>query len=136
MRLYGWFLLMFFSLQAAAVEVIVNRGVAGTSLAQASARALFGMRLTKWLDGRPVQVFVLPDGHAVHVALCKEQLNLYPYQLRQSWDRLVYSGMAQAPIEVATEEEMISRVATTPGALGYVRKVKPNDPVKVLYVAE
>ena len=136
MRRYGWFLLMFFSLHAAAVEVIVNRGVAGTSLAQASARALFGMRLTKWPDGRPVHVFVLPDGHPVHAALCKEQLNLYPYQLRQSWDRLVYSGMAQAPIEVATEEEMVSRVAVTPGALGYVRKVKPNDPVKVLHVVE
>lgn len=134
MRLSGWFLLMFFSLQAAAVEVVVNRGQAGTSLARASARAFFGMRLTKWPDGHPVQVFVLPDGHPTHAALCKEQLNLYPYQLRQSWDRLVYSGMAQAPIEVATEEEMISRVATTPGALGYVRKVKSNDPVKVLNV--
>lgn len=134
MRLIGWFLLTCFALQANAVEVVVNRGVAGTSLAQASARALFGMRLTKWPDGRPVRVFVLPDGHPVHVALCKEELNLYPYQLRQAWDRLVYSGMAQAPIEVATEEEMISRVATTPGALGYVRKVKTNDPVKSLYV--
>jgi hypothetical protein len=134
MRRYGWILLMIFSLRAAAVEVVVNRGVPGAGIAQASARAMFGMRLTKWPDGRPVQVFVLPDGHAVHVALCKEQLNLYPYQLRQSWDRLVYSGLAQAPIEVATEEEMISRVATTPGALGYVRKAKPNDPVKVLNV--
>lgn len=134
MRLYGLCLLMFVSLQAAAVEVIVNRNVAGTSLAQASARAFFGMRLNRWPDGRPVQVFVLPDGHPTHVALCKEQLNLYPYQLRQSWDRLVYSGMAQAPIEVANEEEMISRVATTPGALGYVRKVKSNDPVKVLSI--
>lgn len=134
MRLYGWFLLMFFALQAGAVDVIANRGVAGTSLAQASARAFFGLRLTKWPDGRPVQVFVLPDGHPTHAALCKEELNLYPYQLRQAWDRLVYSGMAQAPIEVATEEEMISRVATTPGALGYVRKVKANDPVKSLYV--
>ncbi len=134
MRLYGWFLLMIFSLHAVAVDVVVNRGVPGTSLAQASARALFGMRLTKWPDGRPVQIFVLPDGHPVHAAMCKEQLNIYPYQLRQAWDRLVYSGLAQAPIEVSTEEEMISRVATTPGALGYVRKVKPNDPVKVFYV--
>lgn len=134
MRLYSLCLLMFFSLQAAAVEVIVNRNVAGTSLAQSSARAFFGMRLNRWPDGRPVQVYVLPDGHPTHVALCKEQLNLYPYQLRQSWDRLVYSGMAQAPIEVANEEEMISRVATTPGALGYVRKVKTNDSVKILSI--
>jgi hypothetical protein len=136
MRFLGWFLLMCCSLQAAAVEVIANRDVAGTSLSQASARALFGLRLTRWPDGRPVQVFVLPDGHPVHAALCKEKLNIYPYQLRQSWDRLVYSGMAQAPVEVATEDEMISRVAATRGALGYVRKVKPNDPVKVLDVVE
>lgn len=134
MRLYGWFFLIFISPQVVAVDVIVNRAVAGNSLAEASARAFFSMRLSKWPDGRPVQVFVLPDAHPAHVALCKEQLNLYPYQLRQSWDRLVYSGMAQAPVEVATEEEMISRVATTPGALGYVRKVRANDPVKILYV--
>lgn len=134
MRLYGWFFLIFISPQAVAVDVIVNRAVAGNSLAEASARAFFGMRLSKWPDGRPVQVFVLPDAHPAHVSLCKEQLNLYPYQLRQSWDRLVYSGLAQAPVEVATEEEMISRVATTPGALGYVRKVRANDPVKILYI--
>ena len=134
MRWYSLFLLMLISARAVAVDVIVNRNVAGTSIAQSSARAFFGMRLSKWPDGRPVQVFVLPDGHPAHAALCKEELNLYPYQLRQSWDRLVYSGMAQAPIEVSSEEEMISRVATTPGALGYVRKVKVNEPVKVLYV--
>ena len=127
---------MVFALHAAATDIIVNRGVAGTSLTLTSARALFGMRLTRWPDGRPVQLFVLPDGNPVHGALCKEDLNIYPYQLRQSWDRMVYSGMAQAPMEVATEEEMLSRVATTPGALGYVRKVKTNDPVKVLNVTE
>lgn len=136
MRLYGWFFLIFISPQVVAVDVIVNRTVPGSSIAQASARAYFGMRLSKWPDGRPIQVFVLPDGHPTHTALCKEQLNLYPYQLRQSWDRLVYSGLAQAPIEVLTEDEMISRVATTPGALGYVRKVRPNEPVKILNVVE
>jgi hypothetical protein len=136
MRTYVWCLLMAFSLQTVAAEIIVNRGVAGTSLALVYARALFGLRMTRWPDGRPVQVFVLPDGNPTHVALCKEELNIYPYQLRQSWDRMVFSGLAQAPLEVATEEEMISRVATTPGALGYVRKVKTIDPVKVLYVTE
>jgi hypothetical protein len=79
---------------------------------------------------------VLPDSNLVHDNLCKEKLNLYPYQLRQSWDRLVFSGMAQAPTEVASEEEMLARIAATPGAIGYVRKVKTNDPVKVLHVQQ
>jgi hypothetical protein len=119
---------------AGAVDVIANRGVSLNALSLASARAIFGMRQAKWPDGAAVRVFVLPDEHATHGALCKERLNLFPYQLRQSWDRLVYSGMAQAPSEVASEEELLSRVAATPGAIGYVRKVKANDPVKVLSI--
>lgn len=116
------------------VEIIANRSVSVNTLSLASARAIFGMRQTKWLDDTRIQVFVLADAHPAHVALCKEQLNLFPYQLRQSWDRLVYSGMAQAPIEVASEEELIDRVATTSGAIGYVRKVKPNDSIKIIAV--
>ena len=134
MRLYGWCLLGLLSLHAAATEVIAHRAVPGDTLSLASARALFGLRLSRWPDGMPVKLFVLPDSNPVHTMLCKEQLNLYPYQLRQSWDRLVYSGMAQAPIEVANEEEMISRVAKTPGALGYVGKVKKNDAIKKLAI--
>lgn len=117
-----------------AVEIIANRGVAVSSLSLASARAIFGMRQVKWPDGTPIRVFVLSDEHATHGAVCKERLNLFPYQLRQSWDRLVYSGIAQAPIEVSSEEELLNKVAATPGAIGYVRKVKNNDPVKIISI--
>jgi hypothetical protein len=33
-----------------------------------------------------------------------------------------------------SEEELLNKVAATPGAIGYVRKVKANDPVKILNV--
>ena len=117
---------------AIAVDIIANRDVPLNTLSLASARAIFGMRQVKWPDSRPIRVFVLPDDHPTHGAVCKERLNLFPYQLRQSWDRLVYSGMAQAPGEVSSEEEVIHKVATTPGAIGYVRKVRPNDQVKII----
>lgn len=116
------------------VEIIVNRSVSVNSLSLALARSIFGMRQTKWSDDLRVQVFVLADSHPTHVAVCKERLNLFPYQLRQSWDRLVYSGMAQAPVEVASEEELINKVATTSGAIGYVRKVKPNESIKIIAI--
>ena len=116
------------------VEIIGNRSVSVNSLSLATARSVFGMRQVKWPDDERIQVFVLADTHPTHVALCKERLNLFPYQLRQSWDRLVYAGMAQAPIEVATEEELLNKVATTPGAIGYVRKVKPNDAIKIISI--
>jgi ABC-type phosphate transport system substrate-binding protein len=115
--------------RADAVEVIANRDVATRSLSLSQARAIFGMRQPQWPDGKAVRVFVLADLNPVHAAFCKENLNLFPYQLRQSWDRLVYSGIGQAPTEVGSEDEMIVQVASTPGAIGYVRKVIRNDPV-------
>lgn len=116
------------------VEIITNRSVNISTLTLASARSIFGMRQVKWPDGERIQVFVLADTNPTHVALCKERLNLFPYQLRQSWDRLVYAGMAQAPIELSNEDELINKVATTPGAIGYVRKVKPNDAIKIISI--
>jgi hypothetical protein len=133
-KLALFMVVMLLSHSAWSVEIISNRSVNLNSLSLASARSIFGMRKVKWPDDARIQVFVLADKHPTHVALCKERLNLFPYQLRQSWDRLVYSGMAQAPIEVANEEELINRVAATPGAIGYVRKVKPNDAIKIISV--
>jgi ABC-type phosphate transport system substrate-binding protein len=116
------------------LDIIVNPSVSASRLTLASARAIFGMRQVTWPDQQRIQVFVLADKHPTHVAVCKEHLNLFPYQLRQSWDRLVYSGMAQAPKEVASEAELINKVATTPGAIGYVRKVSPNDSIKIIAI--
>jgi len=119
---------------ALAADIIAHKGVSPNALSLATARSIFGMRQVKWPDGAPIRVFVLPDPHPTHGALCKERLNLFPYQLRQSWDRSVYSGMAQAPSEVSSEEELMNRVAATPGAIGYVRKARGHDPVKILRI--
>jgi len=122
------------AMRAAAVDVIANKSVPVSQLSLANARAIFGMRQVKWPDGSLIRVFVLPDTHPVHSALCKERLNIYPYQLRQSWDRLVYSGMAQAPVEVESEAELATSVATTPGAIGYASRAPNNEKVRVIHV--
>ena len=118
-----------------AAEIITYPGGVGTdTLSVANARAIFGMRQVQWPNGNLIRVFVLADTHPTHVAMCKEQLNIYPYQLRQSWDRLVFSGMAQAPVEVASEAEMLARVSTTPGAIGYVSRTQNNEKIRVIHV--
>lgn len=122
------------SLPAAGMEIIAHKTVPNSLIRLAEARAIFGMRQVKWPDGGLVRVFVLNDGNPLHGAFCKEQLNIYPYQLRQSWDRLIYSGMAQAPTEVASEAEMLARVAATPGAIGYVSRANNNPAIRVLHV--
>ena len=115
-------------------ETIVNAGVPAASMNLNDARAAFGMRLLEWPDGTPVRVFVLDDDHPVHKEFVKKVLQVFPYQLRQSWDRLVFSGTGQAPQVVASQAEMLSKVGKTPGAIGYVKKLdeKKNARVRAL----
>lgn len=114
--------------------VVVHPSVGQHSVSVNAIRAIFGMRLRTWPDGTPTKVFVLRDDHPTHIAFSKETLNVFPHQLRMAWDRLVFSGTGQAPTEVDGEEEMRSKVASTPGAIGYLKKDMVNDDVHILEI--
>jgi ABC-type phosphate transport system substrate-binding protein len=116
----------------ASAGVIVHPGVDGRSISAATLRNIYTLRQTLWPDRQPIVVFVLPDDHPVHEAFAKETLGLYPYRLRQTWDRLSFSGMASAPIEVNNETEMRARVRATRGAIGYTSKDIGHDGIKIL----
>jgi ABC-type phosphate transport system substrate-binding protein len=115
-------------------EIVTNPGVNETTLSKSSLRAIFGMRLHTWPDGTAVRVFVMPDDAPLHAAFSKEKLNVFPYQLRSAWDRLVFSGTGQAPGIVTSPEEMLAKIASTPGAIGYLTKSKTDGRVNVLEI--
>lgn len=117
-----------------AQEVAVYPKNAEDRISRDALRAIFSKRLQKWPDGTPVTVFVLSDRSPLHIAFCKQVLNVFPHQLRRAWDRLVYSGTGQSPLEVASESEMRERIATTPGAIGYLPDKGQDDQVKILPV--
>jgi hypothetical protein len=109
-----------------AQELIGHPGVGVASVTTNEAQLYLTQRLKTWPNGVPVKVFVLPDDHVLHRRFANAVLGLYPYQLRRVWDRQLFSGTGQAPTTVASEEEMIRRVAATPGAVGYAQSV-PDD---------
>lgn len=119
---------------AHAQEPIVNPEVPQHELALSTVRAIFGMRLRTWSDGTPIQVLVLPDADPAHAAFAKRVLQVFPNQLRSAWDRLVYSGTGQAPTQVGSQQEMRAKVATTPGAIGYLTQGMIDDSVRIMQV--
>lgn len=119
---------------AAAEAVIVHPALEIQRIDKETLRAVMSMRLRTWQDGSPVRVFVLPDRHPGHQRFVKETLNLFPHQLRRNWDRLVFAGIGQAPVEVQTPRDMLHRVATTPGAIGYIDEDMLDDSVRQLTV--
>lgn len=114
--------------------VIVNPGQDQQAISRSALRAVFGMRLRNWRDNKPTRVFVLDDDHPLHEDFSKKVLNIYPHQLRLAWDRLVYSGTGQAPVEVESAQEMLEKLKNTPGAIGYLPKSMVDDSVQVLDV--
>lgn len=119
---------------AHAQQMIVNDDVAINSIDRNRARLIFTMRINQWSDRHPVAVFVLPDNAPLHQKFAKSALGVFPYQLRHTWDRQVFSGTGQAPLQVASEAEMIQRVSQTPGAIGYVSDASNIPGVKVIEV--
>lgn len=112
-------LVILWNLPAAAQELVAHRDVMIETLTRNEARLYLTMRLKHWPDGTRVKVFVLPDDAALHRRFVNGVLGLYPYQLRRVWDRQLFSGTGRAPVTVSSIEELLRRVETTPGALGY-----------------
>lgn len=107
-------------LWAAGTEVILNGDRLGVVIDRDTLRAIYTTRLRQWPDGKPIRIFVLPDDSPLHDEFCREQLGMYPYVLRDLWNRLEFTGTGLTPTVVHSEEEMKARVKDTPGAIGYV----------------
>ncbi|NOQ17387.1 MAG: hypothetical protein GQ581_10045 [Methyloprofundus sp.] len=103
-----------------ATEVITHAN-AVVQLAQVNdLRAIFSMRLRNWSDGKKIRVFVLPDNNELHKAFVKEKLQMFPHQLRRTWNRMTYTGTGQPPVTVHSIAEMLEKVKNTQNAIGYV----------------
>lgn len=110
-----------FGAGAADARVVPYAGSRGSakSLTRTELRDIFFARQTKWPNGDPIRVFVLPDRHPLHVRFSKEVLGVYPYQLRSTWDRILFSGTGVPPTVVNSPQEVRERVDAMPGAIGY-----------------
>lgn len=103
-------------------DVVVNDSVYITSLSQAELRKIFTGHRQYWDDGKKINVFVLEDDAELHTAFCREQLQMFPYQLSRLWTRITYSGQGVTPKRVASQDMLIDALENTDGAIGYIEK--------------
>ena len=115
-------------------QVVAHPASSNEIISVNSLRAIFSMRINTWPDGKRIKVYVLPDDNPLHQRFSKERLNVFPYQLRSAWDRLVFSGTGQAPNVVSTSDEMLAKISSTPGAIGYLYSIQIDDNVNVLQI--
>lgn len=108
------------ALPAPAVEVIVNSITKDLSIDQNSLRSIFSLRKRVWSNGEKIRIFVLPDNNTIHKKFVKEKLQMFPHQLRRTWNRMTYTGTGQPPVTVDSVSEMLEKIKTTPNSIGYI----------------
>lgn len=117
---------------APATAIVAHPSVAVSALSRAQLRSIFLMRQVVWPDGSAIKVFVLPPESAGHQQFCRDQLQLFPYQLERVWQKLIYSGTGTAPGTVSDRTAMLEMIARTPGAIGYTESQEGTQVVKVI----
>ncbi|WP_223842362.1 substrate-binding domain-containing protein [Methylotuvimicrobium alcaliphilum] len=137
---FGFLVLLFvlmsqvLSAPTPSIYPVVNSALTQNSVSRNGLSAIFRMRLRQWQDGSPITVFVLRDNNPLHQQFCKQVLNVFPHQMRRSWNKLVFSGTGQAPVTVASKEEMVDKIASTPGAIGYLSDEDITEDIKILII--
>ncbi len=123
-----------FSQSVSALDIIANSSVKANTLTTSQIRRIYSMRQVLWREGFPIIVYVLPSKHKLHQEFSKKILRMFPYQLDRIWNKLTYSGVGVAPIEVDSPQALIDAVMTTPGAIGYAELSDNNHNLHIIKI--
>jgi len=123
-------------LSHASSSVIVNPSVNVSTIDAQTLSRIYAMQIKNWNDGQPVKVFTFPFNSKFHYLFVTSKMKIQPHQLERLWTRLIFTGTGRTPTVVNSAKEMVQKVKSTPGAIGYVSDSDVVTGVKVLTVAK
>ncbi|MGR5131095.1 phosphate ABC transporter substrate-binding protein [Vibrio alfacsensis] len=132
-KLTALFATSLLSFNAFAGMVVVGNSAGVDSLSQAEVQKLFLGKSTKLSNGSNARIVELTDGAAGRIAFHEVATGRSEAQVQSGWSRLVFTGKAEAPIQVADYAAVISEVAANPNAIGYIDESALTGDVKVLH---
>jgi len=115
----------------AQVAVIANKSVSETTIKTSKVSDIYTLRNKSWTNGNAITVFTLKSEDAV-VDKFYSSFEKSSSDMKKLWMKLQLTGEGMAPEALNSSDEMISKVASTTGAIGFIDAKKVNDKVKVL----
>ena len=116
------------------IKVIANSSVTADFISAGELKRIYLLQSRKLKNGSVVEP-VLQKRGAVHDAFSRQFLERDGEEIRTYYHGVVFTGKGSMPRDVNSDEEMVSYVARTRGAIGYVSGSANTDGVKVLAVA-
>ncbi len=135
MKLYKYliaaFMLLMGSQAFAQIAVIANKSVPENAIKINKVGEIYTLMAKTWSDGKAIVPVTLKSDNAetekFFGAIGKSFL-----EIKKLWMRAQLTGEGQPPVGVGSDDDVISKVASTPGAIGFVNAGKVNNKVKVL----
>lgn len=125
-----WCSLTCSAVAVADVVVIINPANAASIDEEQIAKIFLGQTKT-FSNGSEATPIDQKEG-ALREEFGNKVLKKNPSQLKAQWARQIFTGGAKPPKELASDDEILKFVASTPGAIAYIDSSKVNKTVKVV----
>lgn len=117
----------------AQVAVIANKDVPLDSLSKTQLRDFYSCEMKQWNKQVAVTVVDLKLSSAAKDVFYKF-LGMTASRMKSLWLKKMLMGESSEPLAAKSEEEMVRKVASTSGALGFVSLNKITPEVKTLMI--
>ncbi|MGH7456930.1 MAG: hypothetical protein ACRENG_36605, partial [bacterium] len=119
----------------AQVAVIAHKAVPVDTLNQTQLFDVFSGEIKFWSNKVPMVVFDLKPAGETREAFYK-LLGKTPSRMKSIWLKKLLMGEGDPPEALPSEEEVLKKVAATPGAIGFVGKAKATPEVRMIAIVE
>ena len=119
----------------AQVAVIAHKSVPIDQIDKARLLDLYLGEIKKWEDGQPVVLFDLKQKDEARKAFYKF-LGKSSSRMKSIWIKNLLSGEGDPPESIKSQDDLLRRIASTAGAIGFIKKENVSDDVKVLVLIE
>jgi ABC-type phosphate transport system substrate-binding protein len=120
----------------AQVAVVVNPKSPLASMTADQVSGIFLGKSNTLPSGTTAMPIDLSDSVATREIFYTKVAGKSTAQVKAAWSRLVFSGKATPPKELASSAEVKKFVASNPDAIGYIEKSAVDSSVKVVFSAD
>ena len=117
------------------VAVIANKSVPVDTIKKSELLDFYTGDIKKWHDEQPVVILDLKPRGDTKKAFYKF-LGKSPSRMKSIWLKMMLSGEGDPPLSMRSEDELLQKVASTPGAIGFVSQRRVNGDVKTLFLIQ
>lgn len=121
---------------SAQIAVVVNPKSPLASMTAEQVSGIFLGKSNTLPSGSTALPADLPDSAATHEIFYMKVTGKSSAQVKAAWSRLVFSGKATPPKELASSADVKKFVASNPDAIGYIEKSAVDASVKVVLGAD